>query len=231
MQRALRPSALVPRGFDVESAVCDGAATVITVRPTSDTSLCPGCGASSGRIHSRYQRRLTDLPLAGRPVRLVVVARRFRCVTVMCGRRIFTERFEDGALVPWARRTARLDLVVHHLGLALGGRPAASFARRLMLPVSNDTLLRLVRRCGCPPFAAPSVIGTADWARRRNQHQAKTGDASPAHAPSSRPSSKASPRTGRHQRRDHNVLVQRTDRGPDHQALVNYFTSDPVKKA
>ena len=65
MQRVLRPSALVPRGFDVESAVCDGAATVITVRPTSDTSLCPGCGASSGRIHSRYQRRLTDLPLAG----------------------------------------------------------------------------------------------------------------------------------------------------------------------
>ena len=65
MQRALRPSALVPRGFDVESAVCDGAATVITVRPTSDTSLCPGCGASSGRIHSRYQRRLTDLPHGG----------------------------------------------------------------------------------------------------------------------------------------------------------------------
>src|SRR5579859_273134 len=166
MQRALRPSALVPRGFDVERAVCDGATTVITVRPTSDTNLCPGCGASSGRIHSRYQRRLTDLPLAGRRVRLVVVARRFRCVTVMCGRRIFTERFDDGALAPWARRTARLDLV---LGLALGGRPAASFARRLMLPVSNDTLLRVVRRRGCPPFAAPSVIGIDDWAWRRNQ--------------------------------------------------------------
>jgi transposase len=108
MQRALRPSALVPRGFDVESAFCDGATTVITVRPTSDASLCPGCGASSRRIHSRYQRRLTDLPLAGRQVRLVVVARRFRCVTVLCGRRIFTERFDDGALAPWARRTARL---------------------------------------------------------------------------------------------------------------------------
>jgi hypothetical protein len=36
------------------------------------------------------------------------------------------------------------DCIVHHLGLALGGRPAASFARRLMLPVSNDTLLRVV---------------------------------------------------------------------------------------
>src|SRR3954454_15590865 len=169
MQRALRSSVLVPHGFDVESAFCDGATTVITVRPTSGTSLCPGCGASSGRIHSRYQRRLTDLPLAGRPVRLVVMARRFRCVTVICGRRIFTERFDDGALAPWARRTARLDLVVHHLGLALGGRPAASFARRLMLPVSNDTLLRVVRRRGCQPFAAPSVIGIDDWAWRRNQ--------------------------------------------------------------
>ncbi|WP_213291122.1 transposase family protein, partial [Bradyrhizobium sp. sGM-13] len=94
MQRALRPSALVPRGFDVESAFCDGATTVITVRPTSGKSLCPGCGAGSRRIHSRYQRRLTDLPLAGRQVRVMVVARRFRCDTVLCGRRIFTERFE-----------------------------------------------------------------------------------------------------------------------------------------
>jgi transposase len=139
MQRALRPSALVPRGFDVESALCDGNMTVITVRPTSGTSLCPGCGASSRRIHSRYQRRLTDLPLAGRQVRLMVVARRFRCDTVLCGRRIFTERFNDGALAPWARRTARLDLVV------------------------------VVRRRGCSPFAAPSVIGIDDWAWRRNQ--------------------------------------------------------------
>jgi hypothetical protein len=42
-------------------------------------------------------------------------------------------------LVPRARRTSRLEHIVHHLALALGGRPAASFARRLMLPVSNDT--------------------------------------------------------------------------------------------
>jgi zinc-finger of transposase IS204/IS1001/IS1096/IS1165 len=55
---------------------------------------------SSERIHSRYLRRVADLPLAGRPVRLVVVARRFRCGADLCGRRIFTERFEDGVLAP-----------------------------------------------------------------------------------------------------------------------------------
>lgn len=123
----------------------------------------------SERVHSRYRRHLADLPMAGKPVRLVVRARRFHCDTVVCGRRIFAERFEDNVLVPWARRTARLDHIVRHLGLALGGRPAASFARRLMLPVSNDTLLRVVRRHGIPNFVPPTVIGIDDWAWRRNQ--------------------------------------------------------------
>jgi transposase len=102
-------------------------------------------------------------------VQLVIAARRFRCDAVLCGQRVFTERFVEGILAPWARRTARLDYVVHQLGLALGGRPAANIARRLMLPVSNDTLLRVVRRRGCPPFPAPSVVGIDDWAWRRNQ--------------------------------------------------------------
>jgi transposase len=93
-------------------------------------------------VHSHYRRRVTDLPLSGRIVQLVVVARRFRCDAVLCGRQIFT----DGVLAPSARRTTRLDCIIHHLGLALGGRPAAGFAKRLMSPVSNDTLLRVVRR-------------------------------------------------------------------------------------
>jgi transposase len=49
------------------------------------------------------------------------------------------------------------------------GRPAASFARRLLLPVSKDTLLRVVRRRGSPRFLPPTVIGIDDWAWRRNQ--------------------------------------------------------------
>jgi hypothetical protein len=36
-----------------------------------------------------------------------------------------------------------MESIVHHLGLALGGRLAAGFAKRLMLPVSKDTLLRV----------------------------------------------------------------------------------------
>jgi len=172
MQQALQRSNLVPSGFVVESAYFEGDKAVIVVRASRSVGLCPSCGTVSRRVHSRYRRRATDLPLSGRIVELMVIARRFRCDAVLCGRQIFTERFAEGVLAPSARRTARMDSIVHHLGLALGGRPAASFAKRLMLPVSKDTLLRVIRRRS-PQRADPlRVIGIDDWAWRRNHRYA-----------------------------------------------------------
>jgi transposase len=88
----------------------------------------------------------SDLPLSGRRVELRIAARRFWCDAVLCGRRIFCEQFDKNILARYGRRTQRLETIVHHLGLALGGRPASAFAQWLMMPVSNDTLLRVVRR-------------------------------------------------------------------------------------
>ena len=99
---------------------------------------------------------------------LILQARRFRCEAALCDRRIFTERFDGNVLKRWAGRMARLDQIVHCLAIALGGRSAASFARRLSIPVSNDTLLRAVRRRGSPSFAPHMIIGIDDWAWRRN---------------------------------------------------------------
>jgi transposase len=59
-------------------------------------------------------------------------------------------------------------MIVHHLGLALGGRPAATFAQRLMMPVSNDTLLRVVRRRSQALAEALIVIGIDDFAWKHN---------------------------------------------------------------
>lgn len=109
-----------------------------------------------------------DLPCSGRGVCLRVVTRRFCCNAAHCRRRIFAERFDETVLIERSRRTRRLDYVVHHLGLALGGRPAASFAKRLMLPISNDTVLRVVRRRACPRTEPLNVVGIDDWAFRRN---------------------------------------------------------------
>ena len=117
---------------------------------------------------------MADLPCAGPCIRLHFIARRFCCEDGGCRQQIFAERFGAGILAEWARRTARLDGIVYHLGLMLGGRPGASLAKRLMLPVSNDTLLRLVRlvrlvrRHARHPTEPLRVVGVDDWAFRRN---------------------------------------------------------------
>ena len=167
MASSLEISSLVPRGLIVESVnECEDAIEV-TVRSETTAAACPSCGSGSQRVHSRYLRRVADLPCTGRRVSLSVITRRFFCRAEKCRQRIFVERFGE-ALPPRARRTSRLDGVVHYLGLALGGRPAASFARRLMLPVSNDTLLRVVRRRAQPMTEPLRVVGIDDWAFRRN---------------------------------------------------------------
>ena len=72
---------------------------------------------------------------------------------------VLGERFGEDALPTLARRTARLESIVHHLALALGGRPGANFTKRVMLPVSGDTLPRVVRRTPSRKIGAdpPSV--------------------------------------------------------------------------
>jgi transposase len=158
-----RISALVPVGLIVESVAQLDDTILVTARAGIQVATCPLCASPSRLVHSRYVREVSDLPCSGRSVRLWVVTRRFCCDTPHCRRRIFAERFDKTVLLVRSRRTSRLDCVVHHLGLALGGRPAASFAKRLMLPVSNDTVLRVVRARARPRTEPLNVVGIDDW--------------------------------------------------------------------
>lgn len=169
MRHRFQRASLAPKGFSVESVQISGGGAQILLRPRSPSGRCPECGRQSQRVQSRYVRRPADLPLGGRPVKLAIVARRFWCDAVLCGRRIFCEQFDDGVLIRYGRRTQRLETIVHHLGIALGGRPAAAFADRLMMPVSNDTLLRVVRRRTTDQTDELSIIGIDDFAFRRGQ--------------------------------------------------------------
>src|SRR6202166_407137 len=172
MRAGIRISSLVPSGLVIESVSDSSDSIILAVRSEAGMAECPLCGSRSRRIHSRYDRQVADLPCAGKQIRLRVVTRRFVCEVPHCRRRIFAERFGDDVLPTRSRRTARLECIVHHLGLALGGRPAASLARRLMLPVSKDTVLRVVRRRARPPSDPLRVIGIDDWAWRRNHRYA-----------------------------------------------------------
>jgi len=157
-----------PAGLLVEAVTSEPDRLLIRARPTAVDAACPECDRRSDHVHSQYERRLMDLPSHGCIVHLRIRVRRFRCCNASCRRKIFGEPLAHSIAPRAARRTARLEGIVHHLGIALGGRPAASLARRLMLPVSRDTLLRVVRRRAEPAGGySVQVVGIDDFAWKR----------------------------------------------------------------
>ena len=167
--RPLPLADFIPTGLAVDAFDVEKNEVVICVRSATPLARCPACGAKSGRLHSRYQRTIADLPLAGYSTSLRVWVRRFFCDSRSCPRRIFAERIETVA-PPRSRRTDRLESLAHCLAIALGGRLGARLSHRLSIEISNDTLLRIVRRHDVKraPAPAPSAIGIDDWAWRRN---------------------------------------------------------------
>ena len=165
----MRQGTLIPDNAEVE-LIClrpkDGAIQM-QLRACRGFSSCPACGTVSRRVHSRYLRKLDDLPWEGLPVAIMLEARKFFCVEEGCGRRIFTEQL-PGTVARYARRSCRSSEALSWLAVALGGRAGARLARRLGLLASRATLLReLHQRAEATPAEAPRVLGIDDWAWRK----------------------------------------------------------------
>jgi transposase len=61
-----------------EVAVAAGLLLVMA-RARAPEAACPKCGTVSGRVHSRYSRRLADAAIGGRQVEILLAVRRFYC--------------------------------------------------------------------------------------------------------------------------------------------------------
>ena len=166
----MRLSALFPhlRGLRLVRHCATVSHLTLVVAPTSRTARCPCCRRVTRQVHSRFARRIMDLPCGGRAVALVLQARRFSCRNAACPKRTFRERL-PGVVVPRVRGSNGLRSALTRVGMALGGEPGARLARQLSMPTSGDTVLRLVRADPLPTYAAPRVLGIDDWSWRRGR--------------------------------------------------------------
>ncbi|WP_041234109.1 ISL3 family transposase [Cylindrospermum stagnale] len=127
---------------------------------------CPVCNQPTHKIHSRYERKLADLPLSDYSISLQLRVRKFFCINTLCKRRIFTERLTN-LTVPWARRTLRLAQRLSAIGLANGGAAGVRLSEQLGLKVSRNTLLKLVRSIPLPLIVTPHTLGVDDFCFRK----------------------------------------------------------------
>lgn len=165
--RLLDPRRLLPPGLVVDAIEPVADRVVILVHAPAAPRPCPACGEPTNRLHSRYERRLLDLPSHGVPLNCSCNGAAFGVWRLAARGRPSPSRCRPRSRGDPDGRTARLDGLVERLGVALGGRPTAGLARRLMLPVGKDTLLRVVRR-QAPEAAGPiRALGIDEWAWRR----------------------------------------------------------------
>jgi transposase len=123
----------------------------------------------SGRVHSRYERRLLDTAVGGREVVICLAVRRFFCPDPGCGKVTFAEQV-SGLTSRYSRRTPGVTGVLEAVALALGGRSGARLSARLAAGVSRMTLLRLIRALPGPALSrAPRVLGAGEFALRRGR--------------------------------------------------------------
>lgn len=153
---------------------------VLDVAPTDDDrwvvsavgpafGICPDCGERTRNRHGWFNRSLQDLLVQGKTVTVKLRLSRWRCAHQKCERQTFTDRLPTIAS-PYARRTRRVAEIVGLLGHSMGGRPGERLMGRLGMPVSDDTILRQLKRDAAVAHrnSTVRVIGIDDWSWRRS---------------------------------------------------------------
>jgi hypothetical protein len=130
-------------GVIVERAEITGTLLCIRTCTRAGAAACPACGSRSGRVHSRYERRLADAAIGGRRVMIWLRVRRLFCDEPGCKKRTFAGQV-PGLTVRYGRKTALLAGMLQAIAVALAGRAGCRLARALQAMASRPALLRLV---------------------------------------------------------------------------------------
>jgi transposase len=155
-----------PAGITIDSIDPSANELVIRIACDAPTMPCPECQQHSARIHSSYQRQVTDLPCAGRNVLLALTLRTFVCGTPGCPRQLFTERL-PGLVESYARMTSRLIALLQAIALVAGGQKGTRLADRFAIATSPSTLLRHLMQLPTPKARAVRVLGVDDFAWKK----------------------------------------------------------------
>jgi transposase len=112
-------------GFALREAMLVDGEVWLAVESTGRTPGCPDCGVVA-TPHDRRTVQLRDLPIGGRPCRLVWSKRIWRCHEPLCPRATWTERRDDVARPRHAMTERARAKVCRQVGRL--GRPVAQLA-------------------------------------------------------------------------------------------------------
>lgn len=117
---------------------------LIHVESTKKTGVCPCCSKRSNSIHSKYHRKIKDLPIQEEKVILDIEAKVFFCKNKKCTINTFAEQFDF--IESHSRMTTRLKDRIVENSKGMSARASKTIINEGLAEISDDTILRLVKK-------------------------------------------------------------------------------------
>jgi len=171
INKALDLRAFFPEYIDIEDVrQMSDASLHIYIKTVNETARCPECGKESTRVHSQCLRKnVRDLPILGKGVLVTITARRFFCDHDECRTSAFTEAMPDFIDSRW-KWTQRCEELIMAIAMNTSCESAARICTLINIPVSGDTVIRMLLRHVVNAEFTGDSIGVDDWAVRKGHH-------------------------------------------------------------
>ena len=122
----------------------DGSTIMIRVEAIAQQAICPYCGKTSDKVHSRYVRKLSDLPIQGKKVKLLLNNRKYFCINEGCTHKTFAEQFSF--FEPKSTKTKRLWEEILRVSLTQSSLSASKYLRSSVAEVGKSTICNLLKK-------------------------------------------------------------------------------------
>ena len=141
---------------------------LLSARLKGKTTKCTCCGKSSKSVHSSYTRKLTDLSVTGRAVKIILKVRKFRCRNSRCSQTVFSEQHLP-LTQKYSRLTDRTSHYLQRLLIEVSSRKGEYISDLFSIKQSSSTCLRIVKSIEMPDYQELTTIGIDDWAYRKGK--------------------------------------------------------------
>lgn len=132
------------RKLKVVSYKYDGDILIINVTRTNKSANCPYCEKKSSNIHSRYIRKIKDLPIQEYKVILNITTKVFFCKNKNCFTNTFAEQFDF--IETHSRMTTRLKDKIIENAKGMSARASKTLINNGLAKISDDTILRMLKK-------------------------------------------------------------------------------------
>lgn len=166
-QSSLDLSSFYPKECEIKQIIESDKDICIYLKSRTQKQTCPKCHQESVVYHSTYRRRLQDLPVLGKGVKIHLTAYRYYCHSKDCDQKVFSETI-NGFCGNYKRMTGRLEDFLIALAIQTSCEGASRISSHLGIKVSGDTIIRiLLARVESIETVKTDMVGIDDWAYRK----------------------------------------------------------------